>query len=102
MSVIRLEKWAVIDTETDPYVAPELRRPHLHGNAFGHPRFPDGKDVTTGPIVGRRGNNPVTKSGSEYELMDVDPEWERIYPGSKDRFLKSLQSWPVIGVEANT
>lgn len=48
--IVRLEDWSIIQVTDNPYQAPELGRPALHGDAFGHPRFPDGSSITTGTI----------------------------------------------------
>lgn len=48
--IVRLEDWAIIQVTDNPYQAPELGRSVLHGSAFGHPRFDNGKSITTGTI----------------------------------------------------
>jgi hypothetical protein len=88
---MRLENWSVVFSETDPYLAPELQKIALHGNVYGHPRFDDGSSVTTSTIKELRGELIITNSGSEYELGEVDPEYEKRYPEARQRIFKSLK-----------
>ena len=85
---MRIENWSLADTSYDPYKAPEQLRPRLAGKVYSHPRFADGEDVITSPIVGVEGDKVRTLSGSLYELGEVDPSYEKVFPGARDRVLK--------------
>jgi hypothetical protein len=93
MNEIRLENWSVV-TDADPYKAPEQLVSRLHGQAFGHPRFADGSEVTTSRVMGCSESKDhlaiVTGSGSHYVLGEVDPDYEERYPNARERFWKSL------------
>jgi hypothetical protein len=76
---------------------PEHGRVCLHGFVIGHPRCQDGKEVTTSLVVSRHGNKVVTKSGSEYELGEVDPSYESLYPNARRRLLAYLRAEAALG-----
>ena len=88
---MRLENWSVVFSDNDPYLHPELQTLSLCGNVFNHPRFKDGKRVTTSSIKGFDGELIMTSSGSKYELGEIDPEYEKLYPDAKNRLLNSLK-----------
>lgn len=84
-TAVRLENWSVCVRE-DPYCPPELLTQHLQGEAYGHPRFPDGERVTTTPIVRVSPEGIVaTASGSRYQLGAVNPDYEAQYPNALNR-----------------
>lgn len=89
---IKLSAWSIISTppKDNPYTPPELWSLRLHGFVYGHLRFKDGSEITTSRIMGKRGNTVVTYSGSEYELGDVDPAYEKLYPDAYNRLFKVL------------
>jgi hypothetical protein len=88
---MKLENWSVVyDNNVDPYTAPELIRSVLQGNVYGNPKFDDGTFICTSSIVGKNNGDIITKSGSRYELGNVDPAYEALYPNAKRRFFKSL------------
>ena len=91
---VRLENWCVTPLDQSPYTPPECRAHGLAGNVFGHPSFEDGASVTSTEAVAARmeGDNVivVTRSGREYLLGQVDPEYERQFPNARDRVIKSL------------
>lgn len=88
---MRIEDWSVTTSVVNPYAAPETQRRSLYGRVFGHPRFDDGKSVTTSSIVGKNSRGEVlTSSGSSYELGQVDPLYEDQFPGAKKELLGSL------------
>ena len=91
MNIIRLENWSVVTLDNDPYKAPELKHPHLCGIAYGHPKFDDGKMVTTSTIMWKKQLTVVTLSGTYYMLGEVDPEYEKLYPNAKERIFNSLK-----------
>ena len=85
----KLENWSVCSTG-DMYTPPELRRPVLQGQVYGHPNFEDGAPLTSSYIVKMEGELVVTRSGSKYELGTVDPEWEKAFPNAAERFKSSF------------
>ena len=95
----RLEQWAVVRAQISPYMAPEQPLQCLQGILSDHGRMPDGSDVTTSPIIGKRlvdlgiGEQRyvvVTRSGTEYLLGAIDPLYEDIFPDAEVRLFKSL------------
>jgi len=88
---MRIEEWAVVHPTPDPHAAPETQTQRLGGKVFGHPRFKDGHRVTTSSIRGKNiSGEVVTKSGSSYELGEIDPGYEKAFPDAKNRLLDSL------------
>ena len=90
--MIRMENWSIVQLGVDPYQPPEVQPQGLNGNVFGHPRFPDGEQVTTTAIVsGATCDGRITvrtRSGSEYELGDVSADYEGLFPGARERVAK--------------
>lgn len=87
---MRIEEWAVVHPP-NPYAAPETQTQSLHGRVFGHPKFKDGQRVTTSSIQGKNTSGEVvTKSGSSYELGEIDPTYEQEFPDAENRLLDSL------------
>lgn len=64
----KLEDWSVTLRSTDPYAPPEHRQISLQGEVFGHPRFEDGKRITTSFVVEVNGPLVTTMSGTVYTL----------------------------------
>ena len=95
MSPARIECWSFGLRASDPWKAPELlAHEHglgLHGKVFGHPIKPDGKEVTTSRLIGRRGSVFLTKSGNEYILGEVDPAYEKEYPDALNRMMSAIK-----------
>lgn len=82
MKVYKLDDWAVV---TDPYLAPEIQRPKLCGKVYNHNFRKDGEEITTSAIVKVEGRLVHTRN-SVYELLDIDPEWDKIFPDAEARF----------------
>ena len=89
---MKLDSWCLISRSYPALPPPEQEHCCLHGLVSGHPRCHDGKEVTTSFIVSRDGSKVVTKSGSEYELGDVDASYEALYPNARTRLLAGLSS----------
>jgi hypothetical protein len=89
---MRLEKWCVISRNSPSLQSPEQERGYLHGFVTGHPHCPDGKEVITSRIVSRKADHVVTKSGSEYELGEVDPFYGLLFPNARERLLAGLRN----------
>jgi hypothetical protein len=89
---MKIENWAVIfPPSVSPYTPPELLKQSLQGEIFGHPKFNDGKRITTSSIVGKNSRNEIlTHSGSIYELGQIDPAYEAQFPDAKNKLLSSL------------
>lgn len=93
---MRLEQWAVTysaGTIMDPYKAPELYHKGLCGAVYNNPEFNDGEIITTTRLVKieRQEDGKVlatTRSGSVYELGEVNPLYEEFHPNSLERLLK--------------
>ena len=81
-----IEDWAIVHTDTKEncYGAPENRTQHLHG------RRPDGKVITSSPIVEAEGGCLITRSGSSYELWEPSEDYEAAFPDAKNRALTVL------------
>ena len=82
---MRLENWSIVH---GAYKAPE-QRGYLIGDVYGHPTRPDGRRVRTSVIVAV---DPIaeavkTYSGSIYELGEADPDYEKAFPGARERLL---------------
>jgi hypothetical protein len=89
----QLKNWS-FGVSGDAYTPPEMMEPRLSGKVYNHPnptRHYDGKEIVTSRIVGKRKGLVVTQSGSEYELLDVDPEYEKLYPNAKERLINQLK-----------
>ena len=91
LALMKLEKWCVVSRACPSLQPPEQERRCLHGLVTGHPDCVDGRAVTTSLIVGRNGNRVVTKSGSEYELGEVDAFYESLHPEARGRLLAALR-----------
>ena len=56
-----LDDWSMVpDNEGNPYMAPEMIRPTLHGRVSGHPLHEDGTYVTTSRILASNGREVET------------------------------------------
>jgi hypothetical protein len=73
--MFKLENWSVDASTGNGYLAPELRRPFLIGEIYGHPKFADGSMVRTSIIVSTTGRLVSTASGSVYELGNAHPDY---------------------------
>lgn len=91
---IRIENWEIVAGDADPYMAPEIIPLCLRGNAYGHPRFPDGQFVTTTPIAESKGNWCRTESGSEYILGQPEPRYEEWYAKKHGKQLNIKSPFP--------
>jgi hypothetical protein len=97
MSEFILREWSVVDLNTDPYMAPELRRRSLSGRISGHPSFSDGTIVTTSSIIGSEGRRVRTSSGSTYILEGPPAEGYAKYLAENNRTLDESQPVKIIG-----
>jgi hypothetical protein len=86
-----LQNWSLRSRPWGAVESPEQEGSCLYGLVIGHPRHRDGKPVLTSPVAARRTHCVVTRSGSEYDLGDPDPAYERLYPGARERLLERLE-----------
>jgi hypothetical protein len=86
---MKLENWSIVQEELNPYQPPEMHRQCLHGKVYHHPDHADGTEITTSVIVDAHNRIVTTRSGSEYILGEVDPEYEKQYPNAKQRLFKT-------------
>jgi hypothetical protein len=73
--MIKLENWSLGNAPDDMYYAPEVRKVRLSGDVYNHPRFEDGKKVTTSSVKEVNGKVITTSSGSVYELGEPEKEY---------------------------
>lgn len=85
----KIENWGIIEHDPDPYKAPELRTFCLIGERIGTGDPYMRKSIKTSRIIGKFGPLIETRN-SLYELDSVDPEYEKLYPNSKQRLFDSL------------
>lgn len=89
----QLRNWSFTMRAEDEYQPPEASVPVLQGNVYGHSnpdKHHDGKFIVTSKIVGKRNGLVVTQSGSEYDLVEIDPIYEKMYPNAKERLFAQL------------
>jgi hypothetical protein len=89
----QLKKWSFGSRNHSPYAAPEQLCLCLQGNVYGHPnpRHHDGKFIVTSRLIGKRNGLAVTQSGSEYELLEVEPTYEQAFPNARERLFNQLK-----------
>lgn len=86
----KLKNWTTQSILNNPYLSPEQPLFRLYGNVYNHNRFRDGMVIYTTQVIGKKGENIITSSKTEYELLDTAEEYERLYPNAKERLLNSL------------
>ena len=87
--IVTLENWYISSTG-DPYTPPEAVSLILNGDAYGHPRFPDGHTITTTSVVGVpflatalplkksiRDGMIIETRNTFYKLTGVCPKYEK-------------------------
>lgn len=95
--MVRIENWSVAFGRGDKYLPPELEPVCLHGKVFGHPRFTDGEEITTSPIVGydKEAGIVVCKS-RQYRLGAINPDYEAKFPNAREKFIKTWSRQQVV------
>lgn len=81
---MKINNWYIKREGNDPYIAPECRGSVLCG------RLDNGKAIRTSAIIGKRGCDIVTRTGSVYSLGEPNADYEYQFPGVLDRVLKNL------------
>jgi hypothetical protein len=91
---MKLQHWSVRIRPWGQLESPEREGSCLYALVTGHPLHHDGKEVITSPLIARRTNCVVTRSGSEYELGEPDPAYEALFPNALQRLLARLTFLP--------
>lgn len=89
--LMKLEHWSVLSRAQWNLQPPEAEGLSLCGLVQGHPHHADGREVTTSPVIGLTAQRVVTRSGSEYELGQASPTYERLFPNARARLLAKLK-----------
>ena len=89
--MVKLENWSIRSRPLGQLQPPEGAGTCLHGFVIGHPQHQDGKQVFTSLVAARHADRVLTRSGSEYELGETDPDYERLYPSARQRLLARLE-----------
>lgn len=71
----KLQNWYCYHTGS-PYDPPEVREMRLGGEVYGHPRFPEGSQVTVSKLQKSEGRVVTTKN-STYRLGRIDPKYRK-------------------------
>ena len=76
-----LKDWAIVEspkTVENKYLAPELRKYYLIGHVYGHPKFSDGRRITTSRIMDYRMNTRIiTTRNTNYQLENPRDDYKR-------------------------
>lgn len=90
----RIENWC-FTSHGDQYTPPEMMVPVLRGNVVNHYRIGSREDQTTSRLLGRTEDGMLVTKNTVYELGEIDPGYEKAFPGAKDRLISQL---PVLEV----
>lgn len=86
-----LKNWS-IKTDGNPFVSPELLKYRLTGEVYNHPRFEDGKSVSTSTLKSiDYKNQKVQTRNTEYHLEEPNEDWLKYLKGMKydvEKYLK--------------
>ena len=74
--MIKINNWRIVNIIPNLYIAPELITVHLIGDAIAHPKL-GSRTIKTSAIVDAKKRIVYTKSGSEYKLGWINPEYRR-------------------------
>lgn len=85
-----IENWYLGVSPIFLFLAPEDKNLRMFGDVSGHPSFEDGQEILTTRVVSKTGSVVTTASGTKYLIGEPAPEYEKRFPGSKERFLKAL------------
>jgi hypothetical protein len=82
---IKLRYWALVGSRS-PYDAPELNTGvKLIGDCYGHFFHQDGTNIVTSTVLRHVRGNVFATRNNEYELLEVDPEYEKLFPNALER-----------------
>ena len=87
----KLERWSIVNHILDPDVSPVVQEHCLYGIVSGHPSIKDGHIMLTSHITSLEGDLVVTFLGTKFELGEIDPEYEKEFPGAKEKLFNSLR-----------
>jgi hypothetical protein len=97
MKQMKIEEWSITQYEADfnPYAPPEEQVLRIQGKVYNNPKFEDGEVIVTSPIVfvDKERQVIVTKSGSEYELGEAHPDYEKAFPQARERIFGYIMEW---------
>ena len=89
---IRLENWSFVMGTNNKYASPEQYFPRFCGKAYGHPDHEDGLVISTSAITGYdEETDEFVCQSRRYILGAVDAEYDKKFPGSKARIIKSAK-----------
>jgi len=87
---MKLQNWSLRSRPWGLLRSPEEVGSCLYGQVIGHPLHRTGKEALTSTVLGLHADCVVTRSGSEYELAEPDPDYERLFPNARQRLLARL------------
>ena len=79
---MKLENWAIVTSNPNPYQPPECQKKQLHGEVYGSDRFGDGEKVTTSDVEDIK-NGIAKTANADYELGQIDKKYLAAYPSAK-------------------
>lgn len=92
MGTVKLENWSFITGANSQYASPEQYVPCFHGEAYGHPDYEDGHIISTSTITGYdEETDEFICVSRRYTLGTVDEEYDKKFPGSKERLVESAK-----------
>ena len=91
---MEFKNWSIIQSNDNPFLAPELRPKILHGQIYGNPRFEDGRAVSSSAIKEMRYDKKnncimVLTSNSIYKIAPdtINKEYEAVFPDAFARMV---------------
>ena len=95
MANAKLGEWYVVYSVGCGITGPTSKSIKIHGIIFGddQQRFDEGDPITTSIVLGKTADGKIRTRNSTYELLDVDPLYEKRFPNAKEILLINL---PVI------
>ena len=89
-SVVSPGEWAILKAY-GPSVPPEnVMTSRIRGEIWYRPLYGNGVVLMSSPIVGLKEDDLVITLNSAYKLCDPGPEYEKAYPGARERVINSL------------
>lgn len=85
MNTYSLDNWSLVDY-------PETNRLRLYGEIYNNEYFDEGEKIITNYVVGKCRGMVQTEDGVLYDLMDVDPEYEKKFPDAYERLMNLLNN----------
>lgn len=89
---ILINNWSIVCSDDQPYLAPELRASRLYGDVTNHPKLGNCKGIVTSAIVDVDSEeNIITSSGSVYRLGEINPDYDKLFYGAREKLINSLK-----------